>query len=64
LSPINEDKRYGRSKRSDELPAELARREERLKRIVAAKKTLEGRVRVEAEGAVYRMHHALLPSHR
>ncbi len=32
-----EDRRYGRSGRADDLPAELARREERLKRIAAAK---------------------------
>jgi transposase len=44
-----EDKRYGRTKRGDELPAELARREERLKRIAEAKKALEERARAEAE---------------
>lgn len=44
-----EDKRYGRTKRGDELPAELARREERLKRIVEAKKALQERARAEAE---------------
>jgi len=43
-----EDKRYGRSRRGDELPAELARREERLKRIVAAQKELEARATAEA----------------
>jgi transposase len=45
----DEDKRYGRTKRGDELPAELARREERLKRIAEAKKALEARARTEAE---------------
>jgi transposase len=45
----DEDKRYGRTKRGDELPAELARREERLKRIAEAKKALEERARTEAE---------------
>ena len=45
----DEDKRYGRNRRGDELPAELARREERLKRIAEAKKALEERARAEAE---------------
>ena len=45
----DEDKRYGRTKRGDELPAELARREERLKRIAEAKKALQERARTEAE---------------
>ena len=45
----DEDKRYGRTKRGDEMPAELARREERLKRIGEAKKALEERARIEAE---------------
>jgi transposase len=44
-----EDKRYGRKRRGDELPAELGRREERLKRIAEAKKALEARARAEAE---------------
>src|ERR1019366_4406192 len=45
----DEDKRYGRSSRGDELPAELARREERLERIAEAKRELEERARAEAE---------------
>jgi transposase len=45
----DEDKRYGRSSRGDELPAELARREDRLKRIAEAKRELEERARTEAE---------------
>ena len=44
-----EDKRYGRTRRGDELPAELGRGEDRLKRIAEAKKALEERVRAEAE---------------
>lgn len=44
-----EDKRYGRSKRGDELPAELERREQRMQRIAEAKRELEGRARAEAE---------------
>lgn len=40
-----EDKRYGRDKRGDELPAELARREDRLRTIEAARKRLEARQR-------------------
>ncbi len=42
-----EDRRYGRSGRGEELPAELARREERLKRIVAAKRDLEQRAQAD-----------------
>jgi transposase len=40
-----EDKRYGRDKRGDELPAELARREDRLQTIKAARERLEARQR-------------------
>jgi transposase len=43
-----EDARYGRHSRGDELPAELQRREERLQRIGAAKRALEERARQEA----------------
>ena len=45
----DEDKRFGRSRRGDELPAELIRREERLERIAEARKALEERARAEAE---------------
>jgi transposase len=44
-----EDARYGKDKRGDELPAELRRRETRLKRIREAKKTVEERARQKAE---------------
>jgi transposase len=44
-----EDKRYGRSKRGDDLPAELQRRELRMRRIAEAKRELEERARAEAE---------------
>ncbi len=44
-----EDARYGRNRYGDELPAELQRREERLKRIREAKRALEARARQEAE---------------
>ena len=47
-----EDARYGRNSSGDELPAELQRREERLRRIGAAKRALEERVRQEAEAEV------------
>ena len=40
-----EDKRYGKDRRGDELPAELARREDRLRMIRAARKRLEARQR-------------------
>lgn len=45
-----EDAEYGGDRRGDELPAELARREERLRRIRQAKRALEERARAEAEG--------------
>lgn len=44
-----EDARYGKDKRGDELPAELQRRETRLKRIREAKKAVEERAREKAE---------------
>ena len=43
-----EDALHGRDKRGDELPAELARREARLKRIREAKKAVEERAREKA----------------
>jgi transposase len=44
-----EDAEYGPDKMGDELPAELARREERLQRIREAKRALEERARAEAD---------------
>jgi transposase len=44
-----EDAEYGPDRRGDELPAELGRREERLRRIREAKRALEERARDEAE---------------
>jgi transposase len=44
-----EDQRYGRGKRGDELPKELAFRESRLKKIREAKAALEAEVRLECE---------------
>jgi transposase len=44
-----EDARYGRERRGDELPAELARRETRLERIREAKRALEERAREQAK---------------
>lgn len=44
-----EDKQYGQGKRGDELPAELARRESRLKKIREAKAALEEEARERAE---------------
>ena len=46
-----EDRRYGRDKRGDELPEELAFRESRLKRIREAKAALEAEAREAAEEA-------------
>jgi len=44
----DEDARYGADRRGDELPAELARRESRLKKIQAAKAALEAEAREQA----------------
>lgn len=44
-----EDVRYGRDRRGDELPAELARRETRLQKIQEAKRALEERAREQAK---------------
>src|SRR5438552_3600948 len=44
-----EDARYGREGRGDELPSELARRETRLERIREAKRALEERAREQAK---------------
>ncbi|MGA2203307.1 MAG: IS1182 family transposase [Terriglobales bacterium] len=44
-----EDARYGRDRRGEELPAELARRETRWKRIREAKRALEERAREQAK---------------
>lgn len=44
-----EDAKYGKGKRGDELPDELARRESRLKRIREAKAALEKKAREKAE---------------
>ena len=48
-----EDARHGKDRRGDELPAELARRETRLKKIREAKRALAARARekTEAEGS-------------
>jgi transposase len=46
-----EDGEYGRNQRGDELPAELERRESRLKRIREAKRALEARAEAEAAAA-------------
>jgi hypothetical protein len=47
----SEDDLYGKGKRGDELPAELARRESRLKKIAEAKASLEKEARERTEGA-------------
>ena len=44
-----EDTRYGRGRRGDELPEELQRRETRVQRIGEAKRALEVRARAQAE---------------
>ena len=44
-----EDARYGKGKRGDELPAELQRRESRLKKIREAKAALEAEAKAKAE---------------
>jgi transposase len=45
-----EDAQYGKGKRGDELPKELARRESRLKKLQQAKTELEQEAREQAEG--------------
>ena len=49
VADAEEDARYGRDRRGDELPAELARRETRPKRIREAKRALEERAREQAK---------------
>ena len=44
-----EDERYGRDRRGDELPEELSRRKDRLKKIRAARKALEGKAKAAAQ---------------
>ena len=46
-----EDAEYGKGRRGDELPAELARRETRLRKIREAKAALEAQARAQAEQA-------------
>ncbi len=46
-----EDRRYGKDKRGDELPKELAFRESRLRKIREARETLEAEARQDAEQA-------------
>lgn len=46
-----DDRRLGPTRRGDDLPAELQRRESRLRRIRAAKRALEARAREEAAAA-------------
>jgi hypothetical protein len=46
-----EDRQYGTSQRGDDLPAELQRRESRLKRIREAKRVLEARAQADAAAA-------------
>lgn len=45
----SEDRRYGRGRRGDELPPELAQKQSRLRKIREAKAALEQRARHEAE---------------
>jgi transposase len=45
----DEDAKFGKGKRADELPAELQRRESRLKKIREAKAALEAEAKVKAE---------------
>jgi transposase len=46
-----EDRTYGKNKRGDELPKELAFRESRLKKIKEAKAALEAEARIEAQNS-------------
>jgi transposase len=51
ITDEEEDDRYGRDKRGDELPKELAFRESRLKKVQEARKALEDEAKAEAEAA-------------
>jgi hypothetical protein len=51
-----EDARYGQGQRGEELPAELARRESRLRKIQEAKAVLEQEARAQAEAAAAAAH--------
>lgn len=51
-----EDAEYGKGRRGDELPAELARRETRLRKIREAKAALEAAARAQAEQAAAQAH--------
>ena len=51
-----EDARYGQGQRGEELPAELARRESRLRKIREAKAVLEQEARAQAEAAAAAAH--------
>jgi len=51
LTDEAEDSRYGKDKRGDELPQELAFRESRLRKIQEAKQALEEEAKAEAEAA-------------
>jgi len=56
-----EDQRYGKDKRGDELPKELAFRESRLKKIREAKSALEAEARLAAEKEAAEGEEAVMP---
>jgi transposase len=56
-----EDQRYGKGKRGDELPRELAFRESRLKKIKEAREALEAEARQESERAGEKSQEAAVP---
>lgn len=57
-----EDHRYGKGKRGDELPKELAFRESRLSKIREAKSALEAEARLEAEKETGKGGEAVMPA--
>lgn len=59
-----EDVRYGKGQRGDELPAELARRESRLRKIREAKAALEQEAQAQAEVAAAAAQAKLAERHR
>jgi hypothetical protein len=59
-----EDARYGKSQRGDELPAEFARRESRLRKIREAQAALEQEARVQGEAAAAAAHAKLAARQR
>lgn len=59
-----EDAQFGKGKRGDELPDELARRESRLKKIQQAKATLEAEAKAKAQAQAEEAHESIAARER